>query len=116
MILTPVDTFLNSRYLTSVVPGSRMLKMTTLSVLAVRKQWMKTVPDWFGTLHPFVQVVLVICSFALVIALIFNREAFTNFLNLLPWFLALLGGKKIHKVASLKARTKSKSRKSDEKE
>lgn len=78
---------------------------------------MKTVPDRFGTLHPFVQTVLIICSFALVIALIFNREALTNFLNILPWFLALLGGKKIHKLSlTRKAETKSKSGKSDKKE
>jgi hypothetical protein len=78
---------------------------------------MKIAPSWFGTLHPFVQSVLVICSFVLVITLIFNREALTNFLNILPWFLALLSGKKIHKISSMhKTKTKSKSGNSNEKE
>ncbi len=78
---------------------------------------MKTVPSWFGALHPFVQAVLVICSFVLMIALIFNREALTNFLNILPWLLALHGGKKIHRISSMhKTKTKSKSGRSNEKE
>jgi hypothetical protein len=107
MILTSVDIFLNS--LTSVAPNSKMLKNNTLSHIPVKEKWMKTVLHWFGTLHPVVQVVLVICSFILVMTLIFNRDALTNFLNILPWFLALLSGKKIHKLSSI-SKTKSKSK------
>lgn len=117
-ILTPLDIFLNS-YLTSIAPSSKMLKIATLSRITVKEHWLKTAQSWFRTLHPFVQAVLVICSFVFVIVLIFNHEASTNFLNILPWFLALLGSKKIQRssLSSIrKTKTKSKSGSSNEKE
>jgi hypothetical protein len=55
---------------------------------------MKITLGWFGTLHPIVQAVVVVCSCVFLFFLVLNREASANFLNILPWFLALLGSKR----------------------
>jgi hypothetical protein len=52
---------------------------------------MKIGPGWFLTLHPLVQSVAVICLGAFLIAVVFNKEASANIVNLLPYLLYLIG-------------------------
>lgn len=49
-------------------------------------------PNWFRNLHPTVQGIIVVCGFTLLIIVIFNREASTNIVNVLPYFMYLTKG------------------------
>ena len=52
---------------------------------------MKFALDWFRTLHPIVQGTVVVCSCTFLIAVVFNKEASTNVVNILPYLLYLMG-------------------------
>lgn len=52
---------------------------------------MKSIPDSLEALHPLVQALVIVCLGVFLIAVVFNREASVNFINIIPWLLYLMG-------------------------
>jgi len=52
---------------------------------------MKKVLEWLQTLHPLIQALLLVCSCGLIMVMLLNHDATTNFTSLLMLALYVLG-------------------------